>query len=177
MWLRTLFDNELHTTVGLSQNYGVPSSMLPSHKKGEKFTRKYLLKSWLIETLLGAELLHLVRSYTAVCVCLSVCACTCVCVCVCVVIWPRSEWQTGIPESCIAQWVRSASKTGQTDFPSTLMISLSEIMAVGSVMCELIQYLCSITIFMAGLPASSQYPEGPALTGHLSTGFSWFPCV
>jgi len=29
---------------------------------------------------------------------------------------------------------------------------------------------------VAGLLARSQYPEGPA-TGHLSTGFSWFPCV
>jgi len=28
----------------------------------------------------------------------------------------------------------------------------------------------------AGLLASSQYPESPA-TGHLDTGFSWFPCV
>ena len=28
----------------------------------------------------------------------------------------------------------------------------------------------------AGLLASSQYSEGPA-TGHLDTGFSWFPCV
>jgi hypothetical protein len=27
------------------------------------------------------------------------------------------------------------------------------------------------------LPASSQYPDGPALTGHLSTGFSRFPSV
>ena len=27
----------------------------------------------------------------------------------------------------------------------------------------------------AGLLARSQYPEGPA-TGHLDTGFSWFPC-
>ena len=27
-----------------------------------------------------------------------------------------------------------------------------------------------------GLLARSQYPEGPA-TGHLDTGFSWFPCV
>jgi hypothetical protein len=28
----------------------------------------------------------------------------------------------------------------------------------------------------AGLLARSQYLEGPA-TGHLGTGFSWFPCV
>ena len=28
----------------------------------------------------------------------------------------------------------------------------------------------------AGLLARSQYPEGPA-TGHLDTGFYWFPCV
>jgi len=28
----------------------------------------------------------------------------------------------------------------------------------------------------AGLLARSQYSEGPA-TGHLNTGFSWFPCV
>jgi len=28
----------------------------------------------------------------------------------------------------------------------------------------------------AGLLARSQYPEEPA-TGHLDTGFSWFPCV
>jgi hypothetical protein len=29
----------------------------------------------------------------------------------------------------------------------------------------------------AGLLARSQNLEGPALTGHLGTGFSWFPCV
>jgi len=28
----------------------------------------------------------------------------------------------------------------------------------------------------AGLLAISQYSEGPA-TGHLDTGFSWFPCA
>ena len=27
-----------------------------------------------------------------------------------------------------------------------------------------------------GLMARSQYSEGPA-TGHLNTGFSWFPCA
>jgi hypothetical protein len=40
---------------------------------------------------------------------------------------------------------------------------------------------CSILIIYiymyAGLLASSQYPEGPALTGHLGTGLSWFHCV
>ena len=46
---------------------------------------------------------------------------------------------------------------------------------------------CTLSVFVvlyvyccftldAGLLASSQYPEGPAI-GHLDTGFSWFPCV
>ena len=41
----------------------------------------------------------------------------------------------------------------------------------------LLYYVC-IAVFTvdAGLLARSQYPEGPA-TGHLDTGFSWFPCV
>ena len=40
-------------------------------------------------------------------------------------------------------------------------------------------YCVCIAVFFtldAGLLARSQYPEGPA-TGHLDTGFSWFPCV
>ena len=35
---------------------------------------------------------------------------------------------------------------------------------------------CSFFTLDAGLLARSQYSEGPA-TGHLDTGFSWFPCV
>jgi len=34
----------------------------------------------------------------------------------------------------------------------------------------------AVLTFDAGLLARSQYPEGPA-TGHLDTGFSWFPSV
>ena len=39
-------------------------------------------------------------------------------------------------------------------------------------------YVCVAVLhtLVGGLLARSQYPEGPA-TGHLSTGFSWFPSV
>jgi hypothetical protein len=41
----------------------------------------------------------------------------------------------------------------------------------------LFYYVCIAVLTLdAGLPARSQYLEGPA-TGHLDTGFSWFPCV
>ena len=41
----------------------------------------------------------------------------------------------------------------------------------------LLYYVC-IAVFTldAGLLARSQYSEGPA-TGHLNSGFSWFPCA
>ena len=41
----------------------------------------------------------------------------------------------------------------------------------------MLPYMC-IAVFTvdAGLLARSQYSEGPA-TGHLDTGFSWFPSV
>ena len=37
-------------------------------------------------------------------------------------------------------------------------------------------YALLFSTLEAGLLARSQYSEGPA-TGHLDTGFSWFPCV
>ena len=39
-------------------------------------------------------------------------------------------------------------------------------------------YYVLIAVFTldAGLLATSQYSEGPA-TGHLDTGYSWFPCA
>jgi len=41
----------------------------------------------------------------------------------------------------------------------------------------LLYYVCVAVLTLdAGLLAGSQYPEGPA-TGHLDTGFSWFPCI
>jgi len=43
---------------------------------------------------------------------------------------------------------------------------------------HLIRELIIVAFFTldAGLLARSQYSEGPA-TGHLDTGFSWFPCA
>jgi hypothetical protein len=45
--------------------------------------------------------------------------------------------------------------------------------------CVLCYCVCSAVLHgvVTGLLASSQYPKGPALTGHLDTGFSWCPCV
>jgi hypothetical protein len=41
----------------------------------------------------------------------------------------------------------------------------------------LLYYVCIPALTLdAGLLARSQYPEGPG-TGHIDTGFPWFPCV
>jgi len=41
----------------------------------------------------------------------------------------------------------------------------------------LLYYVCiAVFILDAGLLARSQYSKSPA-TGHLNTGFSWFPCA
>ena len=47
--------------------------------------------------------------------------------------------------------------------------------------CHLMCICCTVCALLfftldAGLLARSQYSEGPA-TGHIDTGFSWFPCV
>ena len=43
-------------------------------------------------------------------------------------------------------------------------------------MCICCTVCIAVLTLDAGLLARSQNPEGPA-TGHLDTGFSWFPCV
>jgi len=51
------------------------------------------------------------------------------------------------------------------------------LLCVFVVLLYLLYYVCiDILTLDAGLLARNQYPEGPA-TGHLDTGFSWFPCV
>jgi hypothetical protein len=61
-------------------------------------------------------------------------------------------------------------------------VNLLYLMCICCILCVfvvryvyLLYYVCiAVLILDAGLLARSQYPEGPA-TGHLDTGFSWFP--
>jgi len=54
----------------------------------------------------------------------------------------------------------------------SFLVCIVVILCVFVVLCV---YCCFFTL-RAGLLARSQYSGGPA-TGHLDTGFSWFPCV
>ena len=72
--------------------------------------------------------------------------------------------------TCFEQYVLIISR-------SKLCYTASGIVVVVCVCVYLLYYVC-IAVFTldAGLLARSQYSEGTA-TGHLDTGFSWFPCV
>jgi len=56
-------------------------------------------------------------------------------------------------------------------------IVVSCLVCIVVILCVIV-VLCMYCCFYLndGLLARSQYSEGPA-TGHLDTGFSWFPCV
>ena len=56
-------------------------------------------------------------------------------------------------------------------------IVVSCLVCIVVILCVCLLYCVCIAVFTldAGLLARSQYSEGPA-TGHLDTGFSWFPC-
>jgi len=58
-----------------------------------------------------------------------------------------------------------------------LCIVLLSCMYLCYLACIVLQCVyCCLTYFSCRMLARSQYPEGPA-TGHIRTGFSWFPCV
>ena len=60
---------------------------------------------------------------------------------------------------------------------SCLVCIVVVVLSVLSSYVYLLYYVCiAVYTLDAGLLARSQYSEGPA-TGHLDTGFSWFPCV
>ena len=47
---------------------------------------------------------------------------------------------------------------------------------VSCALCIVVKGILLVITLDAGPLARNQGPEGPA-TGHLDTGFSWFPCV
>jgi len=77
---------------------------------------------------------------------------------------------TVLPSMLFALSIHSASggRTGN----SVMMITLN----TGRFLSSHQDVCIAVFTLVAGLLARSQYSEGPA-TGHLDTGFSWFPCV
>jgi len=71
-------------------------------------------------------------------------------------------------------------------FLSALLLTVVGLLCTVLLSCVYFCYLMCIVLLCVciavlhtlvdGLLAGSQYPEGPT-TGHLGTGFSWFPCV
>ena len=68
-----------------------------------------------------------------------------------------------------------------------VVVCIVIVMCIVVVVCIVVVGLCVLLLvvlcvriavftFDAGLLARSQHSEGPA-TGHLDTGFSWFPCA
>jgi hypothetical protein len=64
----------------------------------------------------------------------------------------------------------------KNDNPSGNVVKYQPTSVLNSFMCDRSRTVGNLLPFV-GLLASSQYPEGPALTGHLGTGFPWFPFV
>jgi hypothetical protein len=60
---------------------------------------------------------------------------------------------------------------------SCLVYIVIVVLCVLSSYVYLLYYVCIVVFTLdVGLLARSQYSEGSA-TGHIDTGFSWFPCV
>jgi len=84
---------------------------------------------------------------------------------------------------CAIWWEKNIRKYIQYFLPLVLF-SLCAFLLPVFVLCVLLSsyvyllhYVCMAFLTLdAGLLARSRYPEGPA-TGHLDTGFSWFPFV
>ena len=89
-------------------------------------------------------------------------------------------WGQSVCAICVGKSIRNYIQY----FLSLVLFSLCAFLLTVFVLCVfvvpymyLLYYVCiEILALDAGLLARSQYPEGPA-TGHLDTGFSWFPCV
>ena len=102
------------------------------------------------------------------------CVCVCVCVCVC------------MEFSCQFLVSKHDPEREHLDILRNLLCKLDHhvdcVYCCSCLMCVVILcvfvVLCGRCCFYlnVGLLARSQYPEVPA-TGHLDTGFSWFPCV
>ena len=97
-------------------------------------------------------------------------------------------WGDSASAICVAKILETTTTTTGLPWcylPSMFYFVLCELLfsrlvcIVVVVLCVLLSsdvIICAVFTLDAGLLARSQYSEGLA-TGHLDTGFSWFPCV
>ena len=88
-------------------------------------------------------------------------------------------WGDSASAVCVGKILETIQITTLVLFTLCTGCILSCLVCIVVILCVHVYlcYVCTAVFTLdAGLLAKSQYSEGP-VTGHLDTGFSWFPCV
>jgi hypothetical protein len=94
------------------------------------------------------------------------------------ILWNLNEFLRKVPYTVLSPHCVAfpMSIAANCSWPFVYCVIILCVSLLPHVYCFTVCVLAVLHTVVAGLLARSQYPEVPA-TGHLDTGFSWFPCV